>query len=102
MKMNILTSRRDVRSSVALAAIAAAWLAFHPTTGNAAEPNQGFEPAKKVVDYGDLNFANPQAVHILYDRIEAAASQVCSVANQKSPSALSIFKACERQSVAKA
>jgi UrcA family protein len=59
------------------AAFAAACLGLMATVSQAADTAPGIEPAKKVVQYGDLNLSNATAVQRLYQRIVSAARQVC-------------------------
>lgn len=68
--------RIDVRSAFT-AAFAAACLSMAATVCHATDGLPGNEPAKKVVQYGDLNLSNATAVQRLYHRIVSAAQEVC-------------------------
>ena len=65
-----------VRNAFA-AALAAACLGLMATASQAADVAPGIEPAKKVVQYGDLNLSDATGVQRLYQRILSAARQVC-------------------------
>jgi UrcA family protein len=64
-----------VRTAVT-AALAVAGLGL-ATMSHAADAASGLEPARKVVQYGDLNLSNKAAVEHLYSRIVSAAQLVC-------------------------
>jgi len=68
--------RIDIRSAFT-AAVAAACLGMMTTMSHAADGLPVNEPAKKVVQFGDLNLSSATAVQQLYHRIVSAAQQVC-------------------------
>jgi UrcA family protein len=63
--------------NVFTAALAAACLGLMAPVSQAADNAPVIEPAKKIVQYGDLNLSNAAAVQRLYQRIVSAARQVC-------------------------
>lgn len=95
------STRIDVRSAV-LAIFATACLGLISTNSRAADEMPGYEPAKKVVQYGDLNLANSQGVEQLYRRIVGAAKQVCPNGETRSLQAQTQFRICTQQSIARA
>jgi UrcA family protein len=74
---NTNASRRINVRNAFTATIVAACLGLTATVSHAADGVAGFEPAKKIVQYGDLNLSNATAVQHLYQRIVSAAQQVC-------------------------
>ena len=78
MKITIKNSSPgiDVRKAFS-AALAAACLGLMASVSQAADRASAIEPAKQVVQYGDLNLSNTAAVQRLYQRILSAARQVC-------------------------
>jgi len=74
---NANTRSHNVVCNAFVAAISTACLALMATVSQAADNAPGIEPAKKVVQYGDLNLSNGAAVQKLYQRIVFAARQVC-------------------------
>ncbi len=55
-----------------------------------------------MVQYGDLNLANPQAIQLLYQRIVAAANKVCDSRDHRSLQAFAHDRNCKERSIASA
>lgn len=91
----------DVRRGLVTSAIAAC-LALGATITHAAEKAPDGQRSSKVVQYGDLNLANPQGVDRLYRRIVAAANEVCETHGDRSIVNFELTRICMRQSIAKA
>lgn len=90
----------DARRLV-LATLAAACMAVASTAVQAAEKPGDSEPVT-TVQFGDLNLANPQGVERLYQRIVAAAQQVCDTRQGRSLEAQALDSICTKQSIAHA
>jgi UrcA family protein len=73
----IARARINIRNAFTTALAVAVTSLGLLTASHAADDLAGMEPAKMVVQYGDLNLANPSAVQRLYHRIVVAAQQVC-------------------------
>jgi UrcA family protein len=84
------------------AALAVTGICMTATLAHGADLSEGGEPAKKVVQYGDLNLANATAVERLYRRIVSAARDVCEQPNNRSLQAQSRARICLAQSVERA
>jgi len=87
------------RRTLALAALSACLIAAVTGAANAAEPVRSVSVA-----YGDLNLASEQGNSTLYNRIVAAAHQVCG-ASSVDIRELQFFaeeRACETQAIAQA
>lgn len=95
------SARIDVRSAV-LATFAAACLGLISTNSRAADQTPGYEPPKTVVQYGDLNLASSKGVERLYQRIVAAAKQVCDNGDTRSLQSKALFRICTEQSIGRA
>ncbi|HEY0801584.1 MAG TPA: UrcA family protein [Steroidobacteraceae bacterium] len=101
--MNLIhtSTRLDVRSLV-LATFATACMGLISANSRAADEAPGYEPPKKVVQYGDLNLANSQGVERLYRRIAAAAQQVCGNGETRSLNEKAYVWICTEQSIRRA
>jgi len=95
------SARIDVRSAV-FATFAAACLGLISTNSRAADEMPGYEPPKTVVQYGDLNLASSKGVERLYQRIVAAANQVCDTGDTRSLQSKALFRICTEQSIGRA
>jgi UrcA family protein len=94
--------RTNARNAFA-AALTAACLGLAAAVSHAADTSPGVEPAKKVVQYGDLNLSNPAGIERLYQRIVFAAQQVCDDRTGPRPLEEQIrTKICINQSVERA
>ena len=91
----------DVRHAL-FTSLAAACLALSATIAHAADEAPGYQPASKIVQYGDLNLANPQAVKRLYDRIVTAANEVCGREDERSLDTFAHHRTCTQQSITRA
>lgn len=95
------TARFDVRRLVlttfATACMAAAAMGVH-----AAEQIGDSGPMMETVMYSDLNLANPQGVERLYQRIAAAAQQVCDSRQGRTLQTQTLDSICTKQSIARA
>jgi UrcA family protein len=96
MTMNTINTRPFI-----LGTLAAACLAVTSTGVQAAEKSRDAEPGK-AVQYGDLNLASSQGVERLYQRIVAAAQQVCDTRQGRSLQAQALDSICTKQSIARA
>jgi UrcA family protein len=96
MTMNTINTRPFI-----LAILAAASLAVASTAVQAAETSRDSEPVK-AVQFGDLNLASQQGVERLYQRIVAAAQQVCDSREGRSLQAQALDSICTKQSIARA
>lgn len=88
----------DVRHAL-FTSVAAACLALSATITHAAGEAPAYRPASKIVQYGDLNLANPQAVKQLYNRIVAASNEVCGRQDERSLEAFAHHRICTQQSI---
>ena len=77
MKSTHNASRGPV-SSIALAALATVCLGLTLSPARAANPDPAYEPVSQTVPYSDLNLNSHQGIVQLYQRIEAAARDVCA------------------------
>ena len=95
--------RRSRMSAMASSAVSTSPLSMRAsaTITHAAEAPE-YRPASKIVQYGDLNLANPQAVKRLYDRIVAAANEVCGWRDERSLAAFEHQRICTQQSITRA
>jgi UrcA family protein len=96
-----ISARKHSRSYF-LTGLTAACLALAATGARAQDQGApGTEPTRMVVHYGELNLANPRAVEELYQRIAAAAHQVCD-SRERSLQAQARDGICNKQSIARA
>jgi UrcA family protein len=84
-----------------LTSLAAICLTLSATSVRAADETPGYAPAKTVVQYGDLNLANPEGVKRLYNRIVAASKGVCD-SKDRSLSVQAHDRICMQRSIARA
>jgi UrcA family protein len=62
---------------------------------------KGMDPETRaeVIEYQDLNLATPQAVQILYRRIENAADRVCGRVSPREMAAFDKYRECRGRAV---
>ncbi len=84
-----------------LVGLASASLGLGAAIAQAADDVPGSAPRATVVQYGDLNLANPQGTQRLYDRIVSAAEVVCG-SDHHSLAAFPHFRACRERSIERA
>jgi UrcA family protein len=87
---------------VLLPTLAAAYLGLGAPISRAADVSSDNAPKAKVVQYGDLNLASPTGVERLYQRIVAAAHDVCDRHGDRSLGNFARTQICVRQSIARA
>ena len=85
----------------ALVASAVACLGLTNQIVRAADLEPGYAPATKLVQFGDLNVASPGGVKQLYQRITAAANEVCGPTDRQLQSFIH-HRVCMQQSIARA
>ena len=101
MNATHVSTRINVRAL--LAGLASASLGLGAAASHAAdEAAPGYELRTAVVRYGDLNLTNPQAIEQLYQRIVAAANEVCDSGDNRSPRAFARDRSCKERSIARA
>ncbi|MDE2050905.1 MAG: UrcA family protein [Gammaproteobacteria bacterium] len=97
------TSLRAPLSALILTSLAAASLPFLTSPCQAAAPTTAEEPAAITVRFGDLNLHSRAGIDVLYQRIAAAARDVCGGdTNTRSLADWSQSRLCRQQSIARA
>lgn len=94
--MNTMTMSPRLRGFIAAGIFSAVACSF-AAAGTASDLT---ETHSKVVQYGDLNLANPQGAASLYTRIVAAAHEVCDFPGDRSLQSQMIAKNCVHNAVA--
>jgi UrcA family protein len=97
--MNTTGFTRNYVRNLFLAACAATSLGLTPAMGHGAFGSEGVSPATKTVKYSDLNLATANGVQALYQRIEAAANEVCDTRENRLLKMNSLYRNCMRRSV---
>jgi UrcA family protein len=92
----------NTTSRLLLATLAVASLGLYAPISQAADVAPGYVPTAKMVQYDDLNLANPQGVERLYARIAAAAHEVCDAHGVRALNNVARAQICFRQSIARA
>jgi UrcA family protein len=72
---------------------------FNAVAG-AAEP--GAEPAKRVVNFADLDLSRDTGITVLYARLRSAARMVCAPANERALESITPTRRCVEQAVKRA
>ncbi|MEJ0007551.1 MAG: UrcA family protein [Steroidobacteraceae bacterium] len=93
--MNTVTTSTRLRGFVAAGIFSALACSF-AVAGTAADRS---ESQGRVIQYGDLNLANPQGAATLYSRIVAAAHEVCDSYGDRSLQSQMAAKNCVHESV---
>ena len=96
--MNTMTTAKRFHRLIAasLFSVLSASLAAQPAAADS------FEPLKETVKFGDLDISHPQGAAALYQRIRAAAQNVCSPLDGGGLSAKTRLEACAKRAVADA
>lgn len=100
MNATHVSTRINVRAL--LAGLASACLGLGAAASHAADEAPGYELRAVVVQYGDLDLTNPQAIERLYQRIVVAANQICDSGDHRSLQAFAHDRSCKERSIARA
>jgi UrcA family protein len=88
--------------ALCLATLGAAWLPLFSSPSLAADPVPGEPPPSKTVNFADLNLHSHEGLSELYQRIVAAADEVCGYRDSLPINLWSEQRACTSQSIARA
>jgi len=104
MKSTKASSQHPSARRLILASLAAVALPLLATSGRAATPSPGEEPATVTVQFADLNLKSRAGLNQLYERIITAARMVCGGddGDMRPLENWTRFRLCTRQSTARA
>ena len=77
-------------------------LALTTTFAATAADMSGYPPRSTVVDYHDLDLANPDQAAVLYTRIQRAAKTVCPLYTILDLERVQVWRRCYKEAVANA
>lgn len=100
--MNATPISTHINVLALLSGLAFACLSLGTAISQAADGAASQEFRTIVVQYEDLNIANPKGMQLLYQRIVAAANQVCDSGDHRSVQAFARDRHCKELSIAHA